>query len=88
MIIRYKTKVDRENMAKFVANCMGDRFDPYMPNEDDDTFWTVDRGNDWKVQFSDEDDCIMEIWHRYENKDAVESLAKWLTYLMGGHFGS
>lgn len=27
-------------------------FIPYMPNEGDDTFWTLDSGNDWKVTFT------------------------------------
>lgn len=90
MIIEYKkgAELDRKDMAEFVSNCMGDDnrhgFEPYMPNEGDDTFWTVDMGNDWKVKFFDDNLRVMEIYHRYHVKEAIEALATWVAYKTGG----
>ena len=59
---------------------------PYMPNDNDDSFWTIDMGNDWKIGFNDEDASIFYIMYRYghheiENMNSkqrifVSSLAK------------
>ncbi len=56
---------DRESFAKdlsFFINKWG--FDPYKPNENDDSFWTIDSNNDWKVKFHN--DTEFELAYRYD----------------------
>ncbi len=64
---------------------------PYKPNEWDDSFWTVDAGNDWKVKFYEDDNTVFEVIHRYQIHDktrteyssvneGVKSLAGLLAY--------
>lgn len=66
---------------------------PYKPNEWDDSFWTIDAGNDWKIKFHDEHS--FEVIHRYQINDktrteysavneAVKSLAGLLAYKLNG----
>lgn len=67
---------------------------PYKPNDWDDSFWTIDSGNDWKIKFYSEDKSIFEIIHRYQINDnrteyssvneAVKSLAGLLAYRLSG----
>jgi hypothetical protein len=69
---------------------------PYMPNEGDTLFWTVDSHNDWKIKFKEGDQKTFEVIHRYQINDpsranehnsvneAVKSLAGWLAYRLSG----
>lgn len=67
---------------------------PYKPNELNDSFWTIDSGNDWKIKFYKEDNSIFEIIHHYQINDnkteyssvneAVKSLAGLLAYRLNG----
>jgi hypothetical protein len=69
---------------------------PYTPNDGDPTFWTLDAGNDWKVQFPEGTVSSFEVWHRYQLNDearkdepnavndAVKALAGLLAYRLGG----
>ncbi len=59
--------------------CSG-RMPPYMPNEGDDTFWTVDEGNDWKIQFYPDKLSEFEVRFRYDrgNPEQEKALAGWL----------
>jgi hypothetical protein len=80
--IELKTKVlDRTKFAAEVAFMfngeeIGDF--PYMPNENDDSFWTIDRGNDWKIGFDRKDKKKFYIMYRYggyakdENEEETE----------------
>lgn len=79
----------KELFAKFVADLFPDsiRFEPYMPNQWDYSFWTVDRGNDWKLKFMD--DRVVEIRYRYHrdgNHYALVSLANWIKWHYGEKF--
>jgi len=56
---------------------------PYMPDESDEYYWTLDRMNNWKVQFDPGDKCCFEIRHRYRI-DAVGVLSRWVSY----HYGA
>lgn len=68
-------------------------FPPYTPNESDDSVWTLDAGNDWKMLFIDD---TFELRHRYQINDraraheysavneGVKSLAGWLAYRLDG----
>ena len=86
MKIVFQTPLVRYDMAMFVGSCMGDTsdFKPYMPNEGDDTFWTVDSGNNWKIKFFPEEPCHLEIIHRYNANDGIAALAAWVVYLTSG----
>lgn len=66
---------------------------PYKPNEWDDSFWTIDAGNDWKIKFHDEHS--FEVIHRYQINDktrteyssvneGVKGLANLLAYKLNG----
>ena len=68
---------------------------PYKPNEWDNSFWTIDAGNDWKIKFFEDNDNVFEIIHRYQINDknntqysavneAVKSLAGFLAYRLSG----
>lgn len=63
-----------------------DTFEPYCPNEHDDTYWTLDSGNDWKVQFGfDPDPCVFNLRYRYEAGTPKEAaLAGWLVARVWG----
>lgn len=77
----------REEIAKLAAATvdagLGRADTPYKPNDDDDTFWTVDQGNDWKLKFSEFDPSVFMVEHRYRDKSAVEGLTRWLAYRLG-----
>lgn len=77
----YETSVKKENLAKFLAGTIegGNQFSPYKPNENDDTFWTIDSANDWKVKFFLETPNVFEIIYRYQNsRKYEEALCGWL----------
>ena len=57
---------------------------PYMLNDTNDYFWTVDNGNNWKIKFFPEDPRKIEIIHRYTNQEAVEGLTAFLSYILHG----
>lgn len=87
-------------MAHAMVDARGDKLSfgnvgiPYKPNDWDDSFWTIDAGNDWKIKFYSEDNSIFEIIHRYQINDnrteyssvneAVKSLAGLLAYRLSG----
>lgn len=53
-------------------------FEPYKPMEQDDTYWTLDSANDWKLKFLD--DGTFRVTYRYETGTPKEAaLAGWLT---------
>lgn len=88
--IRLQHEIDnkeRIRIANFIS-CVACGRDvegiPYKPNEHDDSFWTVDDGNDWKVKFFNDDLNLIEIIHRYRNKEAINNLTYWLSYRIGG----
>jgi hypothetical protein len=51
----------------------GRSFEPYMPNDGDTTFWTLDYGNDWKLKFTD-DHHTFEVLHCYQINDQTRKL--------------
>lgn len=59
-------------------------FVPYKPNKNDDSFWTIDGNNNWKVKFySDE---IFELIYRYDGGYFCDEkpsflLSKWVAFL-------
>lgn len=92
IISRYKlnTSENREGMAKYISSIIerGKRCDslPYKPNENDDYFWTLDSGNDWKVKFFEDSLLSFEIVHRYNNQKATYALSLWIAYRIGASF--
>jgi hypothetical protein len=94
MIVRLKRPIGnvyREQLAIWVAEiCLHESVDrtdykiPYMPNFGDTTFWTVDRGNDIKLKFFDEDRTRIEIIHRYDIKKVKIGLANLIAYYWDG----
>lgn len=84
-IDEFKSAQSKQDMANYVSSTVeagNSGFNPYKPNDWDDTFWTVDSGNDWKIKFID--DSTMEVIHRYHNKEAIFGLATWVAYRTGG----
>lgn len=59
---------------------------PYKPNEDDDHYWTIDSGNDWKVTFFPDHPTRVHIRYRYNrlNRDMETPLAGWIMARWGG----
>lgn len=55
-------------------------FEPYMPNERDDFYWTLDSNNNWKVKFFPDQPKYFEIIYRYQcaGNPFEEALAGWL----------
>lgn len=82
----YKTEESRKEMAVFLTALMEGNFNssfrPYMPNKGDSTYWTIDSGNDWKVQFFDDDVTKFGIRYRYQTKNQEEAFANWLCVRM------
>jgi hypothetical protein len=80
--MKLKAKIkDRESFAKelsFFINRWG--FDPYKPNENDDSFWTIDSNNDWKVKFHS--DTEFELVYRYETRYDINNLDEKPSHLL------
>jgi hypothetical protein len=53
---------------------------PFMPNDGDTVFWTLDSGNDWKLRFSEKEPNVFEVWDRYHYGEEVFGL--WLAKRM------
>ncbi len=79
----YSSAENRKRLVNFLSTTIEGRkdFEPYKPNENDDTFWTLDSANNWKVLFSPqaEPECF-EIRYRYHNGSSQHeaALAAWL----------
>lgn len=73
---------DREIFAGLLARLFinPSNFEPYKPNKDDDYFWVLDVGNDWKLKFFENYPDRFEITYRYqcEANRYEEALAEWL----------
>lgn len=56
-------------------------FESYTPNENDETYWTIDSGNNWKVTFLD--DGQFRVTYRYNNVEnqGEEKLYRWLSFV-------
>lgn len=72
----------REAVAKTLSkiiNGLDQEGFPYQPNDGDNSYWTLDPGNNWKVKFYDEEPKKFEVIHRYNKtlpdfeKAAVEA---------------
>lgn len=83
----YKKIEDRGDFARQLSFFLDHRgFNPYKPNINDDSFWTIDANNDWKVSFYN--DTEFELSYRYEtrydisNQDEKPShlLSKWIAW--------
>lgn len=75
----------RESFASLLTDILqaGNHLDevPYRPNGDrDDTFWTLDSGNDWKVVFYPDQPNLFRLTYRYNHptNDHEAALAGWL----------
>ena len=91
-IVIFKKPIDKAERAE-IAKWLAKTIDldlylindcPYMPNQGDTLFWTLDTGNDIKVKFFDTAPNEVEIIHRYRVKNAVEGLARWFAYRYNG----
>ena len=88
MKVRFKDKISKEQralIAEWLAQTINDKwkkddFKAYKPNEDKDDFWTVDRNNNIKLKFFNDELNDLEIIHRYSYTDAVIGLSHWLAY--------
>ena len=84
--INLKTEIEphqRWSLAKHMALAVEGqdcKETPYPISGDRTDYWTVDRGNDWKIKFFDDDLKKIEIIHRYWDGQAVEALTAWLAY--------
>ena len=90
--VHFKDKISKEQrvlIAEWLANVVNDQwkkddFQAYKPNEDKDDFWTVDRNNNIKVQFFNDELNDLKIIHRYNSPDAIIGLSRWLAYCWYG----
>jgi hypothetical protein len=64
---------DRAKMVEQISFLLIGRkqrgFEPYMPNDNDDTYWTIDMGNDWKIGFEDEKLNVIYVMYRYSTNN-------------------
>lgn len=58
---------------------------PFNPNKGDTHYWTLDRGNDWKVLFPAGRPDSFEVLYRYNSPacDKESALAGWLAIRLG-----
>ncbi len=81
-----ESRVEWANLLSLVVEGrrIDESFSPYKPNVNDDTYWTVDRGNDWKVSFPSNSRQFV-IRYRYNNPtaDKEAALAGWLSARFG-----
>lgn len=80
--------VSRKAIVDMIAKLVVERgnFQPYMPNEGEHSFWTIDSGNDWKIKFHDDKPDCIELIYRYQDSTRnpqVECLAQWLVCRTG-----
>ena len=81
---KIQTNEQKEAFARSVSGCFSDNypeFKPYRPNEHDFDFWTLDMGNDWKIQFITEN--VIEFRHRYSEAVGLSCLIAWAMYQQG-----
>ncbi len=100
MKLRYRIPIVTPETRKALVDLLSatiqgrprDSFEPYCPNEHDDTYWTLDSANDWKVCFpgslssgpNSDDLCVFEVRYRYEQGTPKEAaLAGWLVARIG-----
>ena len=79
---------NRERLIQILSKLLDPlekHFEPYKPNANDDTFWTLDTGNNWKVQFFPEQPNLFELRFRYQcpTQQYEEALAAWLAIRFG-----
>lgn len=82
----FATPERRQRLVELIAHTVNGRaFTPYLPNETDDTFWTVDEGNNWKVYFPPEELACFEVRYRYArgNPEFEPALSNWLAIRLG-----
>lgn len=77
--------LQRKWFATFLAGTIEGEslgFVPYQPNKTDDTYFIIDRNNDWRLSFFEDDPSSFEIKYRYQCAEvqAEEALAAWLKY--------
>lgn len=84
--IKGKGPIKREWLATMLAMIIeaDNTWAPYKPNDFSDDLWTLDRGNDWKLQFDDvEDSRICEIRYRYKDSHFGPELFAYVEKRMG-----
>ena len=77
----------REVLATWLANTINESrkyFEASKPNPQKDDFWNVDKGNDIKVKFFDDEPNMIEVIHRYQDTNAITGLSYWLAYGWNG----
>lgn len=82
---RYADSYSRAKLANIAADLFphSKGFSPYMPNEGNDLFWTIDQGNDYKIKFFDDDSSKVELVHRYFDVVSLMAEAELLKLLTG-----
>jgi hypothetical protein len=91
MIIEFDIPFDSPEARKQCATRLGrlvsvNDIEPYKPNEDDDLYWTIDSGNDWKVKFFADNPKRVQIRFRYNRpeRDLETPLSNWIMARWGG----
>lgn len=80
---------ERKNFVKFLAATvegrLGCQFEPYCPNQTDDSYWVFDSANNWRATFPEGDATAIDIRYRYQcdTVQAEEALATWLKFRAG-----
>ena len=72
----------RRSLVKLLAESFPhfSEVEAYCPNEGDETFWTIDEGNDWKVAFFYQygENDTFEIRYRYSEERAERFMRGWV----------
>ena len=83
----YKDWPARRNLATALSRmvCTNIHFTPYNPQPEDNYFYTLDSGNNWKLKFFEDKPFVFEITFRYNCKDQdyETGLFHWLEIAIG-----
>ena len=60
----------------------GNRDSSYIPETTDGLYWTINSGNNWKLQFFENDPKKFGIVYRYDNGRHEIAFANWLCVRM------
>ena len=78
---KLETLESRQKFAKMLS-CIIEGADqeylPYMPNDGDHSFWTLDSNNDWKVGFDSGGEFRVIYRYQSESSPYEEGLVEWL----------
>lgn len=79
----YKDLDSKRKLAEFLTSLIeGNRDTKFVPHNSTEDFWTINSGNNWKLQFFPDEPKKFGIIYRYENGKHETAFANWLCVRM------